>query len=72
MLSLPKTNFYELYSGIRFVDYLSGDEAKRQQFIQGFGKAYSEIGFAAINNHGIPQELINKYYGLVEQFYDYR
>ena len=50
-------------------DYLSGDEQRRQQFIQGFGKAYSEIGFAAINNHGIPQEVINKYYGLVEQFY---
>ena len=27
-------------------DYLSGDEARRQKFIQGFGKAYSEIGFA--------------------------
>ena len=50
-------------------DYLSGDEEKRQRFIQGFGKAYSEIGFAAIENHGIPQEIINKYYGLVEQFY---
>jgi len=50
-------------------DYLSGDEEKRQRFIQGFGKAYSEIGFAAIDNHGIPQDLIDKYYGLVEQFY---
>ena len=40
-------------------DYLSGDEARRQKFIQGFGKAYS----------GIPQPVIDKYYGLVEQFY---
>ena len=42
-------------------DYLSGDEARRQKFIQGFGKAYSEIGFAAIENHGIPQAIIDKY-----------
>lgn len=50
-------------------DYLSGEEARKQKFIQGFGKAYEEIGFAAIENHGISQDLINKYYGLVEQFY---
>lgn len=50
-------------------DYLSGDETRRQKFIQGFGKAYEEIGFAAIENHGIAQDLINKYYGFVEQFY---
>ena len=50
-------------------DYLSGDEARRQKFIQGFGKAYSEIGFAAIENHGIPQEVIDNYYGLVEKFF---
>jgi isopenicillin N synthase-like dioxygenase len=50
-------------------DYLSDDAARRERFIQGFGKAYSEIGFAAIDNHGIPQTLIDKYYHQVEQFF---
>ncbi|HNF48142.1 MAG TPA: 2-oxoglutarate and iron-dependent oxygenase domain-containing protein [Chitinophagales bacterium] len=50
-------------------DYLSGDESRRQKFIQGFGKAYSEIGFAAIENHGIDKDLIDKFYSQVETFF---
>lgn len=50
-------------------DYLSGDPERKAKFVHDFGKAYEEIGFAAINNHGIPQAVIDKYYGLVEKFY---
>ena len=47
-------------------DYLS---SRKDKFIQNFGKAYEEIGFAAIENHGIPSHVIDEYYALVEEFY---
>ncbi|MCB9032428.1 MAG: isopenicillin N synthase family oxygenase [Chitinophagales bacterium] len=50
-------------------DYLSGDAERKQKFIQQFGKAYQEIGFAAVENHGIPQALIDNFYSVVEQFF---
>ena len=50
-------------------DYLSNDSSRKDKFIQNFGKAYEEIGFAAIENHGIPSHVIDEYYALVEEFY---
>lgn len=50
-------------------DYLSDDETRKQKFINGFGKAYEEIGFAAIENHGIPAALTEKFYDVIERFF---
>jgi isopenicillin N synthase-like dioxygenase len=50
-------------------DYLSNDPQRKQKFIQGFGKAYEEIGFAAIENHGIPSELTDRFYKAIQQFF---
>ncbi|MBK7140372.1 MAG: hypothetical protein IPH74_15740 [Bacteroidetes bacterium] len=33
-------------------DYLSNDSSRKDKFIQNVGKAYEEIGFAAIENQG--------------------
>lgn len=49
--------------------FLQGSEAERKQFIADFGKAYEEVGFVTVKNHGIPQELVNKFYQLTEQFF---
>ena len=50
-------------------DYLSDDIVRKQKFIQDFGKAYEEIGFAAIENHGIPPELIQSFYKSIQEFF---
>lgn len=50
-------------------DFLSGDEARKQKFVQELGKAYEEVGFVAVKNHGIPDELIADLYNYVQQFF---
>lgn len=50
-------------------DYLSNDIQRKQQFVKDFGKAYEEIGFAAIENHGIPNDITEKFYKSIEQFF---
>ncbi|MBD0364916.1 MAG: 2-oxoglutarate and iron-dependent oxygenase domain-containing protein, partial [Flavisolibacter sp.] len=35
-------------------DFLSGDERRKQKFVNELGKAYEEVGFVAVKNHGIP------------------
>jgi len=50
-------------------DFLSGDEARKETFVQQLGKAYEEVGFVAVKNHGVPDELIADLYQYVQQFF---
>lgn len=50
-------------------DFLSGDETRKQQFVQELGKAYEEVGFVAVKNHGIPDDLIADLYKYVQAFF---
>jgi isopenicillin N synthase-like dioxygenase len=50
-------------------EFLSGDESKKQSFVKQLGKAYEEVGFVAVSNHGIPDELIAEIYEYVQQFF---
>ena len=50
-------------------DFQSGDANKKQQFVQQLGNAYEEVGFVAVKNHGIPDDLIADLYKYVQQFF---
>ncbi len=50
-------------------DYVNGIAEQREQFIQSIGQAYEDIGFVAIRNHGIDDELIAKFYEVVKAFF---
>jgi isopenicillin N synthase-like dioxygenase len=50
-------------------DFLSGDETRKQKFVQALGKAYEDVGFVAVKNHGIPDSLIADLYDYVQQFF---
>jgi len=50
-------------------DFLSGDETRKQDFVKQLGKAYEEVGFVAVKNHGIPDDLIADLYKYVQQFF---
>ncbi|GAB4093426.1 isopenicillin N synthase family dioxygenase [Flaviaesturariibacter terrae] len=54
---------------VDLAEFLSGDEAKKQKFVQEIGKAYEEVGFVAVKNHGVPDELIADLYKYVQQFF---
>jgi isopenicillin N synthase-like dioxygenase len=50
-------------------DFLSGDQRKKEKFVQDLGKAYEEVGFVAVKNHGIPDDLIADLYKYVQKFF---
>ena len=50
-------------------DFLSGDPTRKQNFVEALGRAYEEVGFVAVKNHGIPDDLIADLYKNVQEFY---
>lgn len=54
---------------VDLADFLSGDPEKKNAFVQSLGKAYEEVGFVAVKNHGVPDELINDLYTYVQEFF---
>jgi isopenicillin N synthase-like dioxygenase len=50
-------------------DFTGGDPEKKAAFVQELGKAYEDVGFVAVKNHGIPPELIADLYQYVQQFF---
>jgi isopenicillin N synthase-like dioxygenase len=54
---------------VDLADFLSVDASRKESFVQQLGKAYEEVGFVAVKNHGIPDHLINHLYEYVQQFF---
>jgi isopenicillin N synthase-like dioxygenase len=54
---------------VNLLDFVSGDATRKANFVAQIGKAYEEIGFVAVENHGIDNDLINKFYDCVERFF---
>lgn len=49
-------------------EFLAGGD-KKQKFVLELGKAFEDTGFVSVRNHGVPQELIDKYYDAVKSFF---
>ncbi len=54
---------------VDLADFLSNDKKRKNNFVQQLGKAYEEVGFVAVKNHGITDELISDLYKYVQQFF---
>ena len=54
---------------VDLADFLSGDAVKKSEFVQKLGRAYEEVGFVAVKNHGVPDELIEDLYKYVQEFF---
>ena len=50
-------------------DFLSDDPNKKQQFINDIGKAYEDIGFVALKGHFLDDELVDRLYGEIKNFF---
>lgn len=51
-------------------DFVSESSEKKQQFINDIGKAYEEIGFVALKGHFLDEELVEKLYGEIKNFFE--
>lgn len=49
--------------------FTQGTSESKRAFVEQLGKAYEEVGFVAVKNHGIPDELIKSLYQNVQQFF---
>ncbi|MCY7420578.1 MAG: isopenicillin N synthase family oxygenase [Chitinophagaceae bacterium] len=54
---------------VDLADFLSSDPHRKAAFVQQLGKAYEEVGFVAVKNHGVPDALISHLYEYVQQFF---
>jgi isopenicillin N synthase-like dioxygenase len=54
---------------VDLAEFLGGDPVKKAAFVQQLGKAYEEVGFVAVKNHGVPDELIADLYKYVQEFF---
>lgn len=50
-------------------DFIKGSSEKRNKFVQELGEAFESVGFVAVKNHGISEEVINSLYKLSKDFF---
>lgn len=50
-------------------DFISGDSGQKEKFVADLGSAFTNIGFVAIKNHGLSDELRTQLYDAVKRFF---
>ena len=54
---------------VDLADYIHGSAEQKNNFVNSLGRAYEEVGFVAVKNHGVPDEIIEKLYSSVKSFF---
>ncbi|MBK8954471.1 MAG: isopenicillin N synthase family oxygenase [Saprospiraceae bacterium] len=49
--------------------FSSGDQTQKARFVAGLGKAFHEIGFVGVVNHGVPKPLVDGFYEASKKFF---
>lgn len=60
---------YNEIPSLDLADFTEGNEEQRAKFVADLGAAYNNIGFVAIKNHGLSDELVEKLYATVQAFF---
>ncbi len=55
---------------VNLADFLSEDPKQKQKFVDEIGKAYEEIGFVALKNHFLSDELVEDLYKEIKAFFN--
>src|SRR5690554_3043737 len=54
---------------VDLADFLSEDPSRKQKFVEEIGKAYEEIGFVALKNHFLSDDLVEALYKEIKSFF---
>ncbi len=49
--------------------FVNGNEEQRAAFVKELGKAFHEVGFVGVRNHGVPQDLVDGFYSASKEFF---
>lgn len=58
--------------GIPTVDlskFVNGSSGEKEAFVRDLGKAFHEVGFVAVVNHGVPKDLVDGFYTASKTFF---
>ena len=54
---------------VDLADFLSGDNTRKAKFVQELGRAYEDVGFVAVKNHLLTDQLSETLYAEVKKFF---
>jgi isopenicillin N synthase-like dioxygenase len=60
---------YDKIPSLDLADFTGGDPAKKKKFVEDLGSAYNSIGFVAIRNHYLTDELSARLYDTIKKFF---
>ncbi|GHN00615.1 flavonol synthase [Cytophagales bacterium WSM2-2] len=60
---------YDEVPSLDLADFTGGDAEKKKKFVAALGAAYNNIGFVAIRNHYLSDELSAKLYEVIKKFF---
>lgn len=60
---------YEEVPSLDLANFIEGNEEQKAKFVQDLGDAYTNIGFAAIKNHYLSNDLQENLYNAVQKFF---
>jgi isopenicillin N synthase-like dioxygenase len=55
---------------VNLADFLSGNKELKMNFVEKLGKAYEDIGFVSVKNHGLSDALCDSLYQQVQNFFN--
>jgi len=60
---------YDQIPSLDLADFTSGDPARKKKFVKELGEAYHNIGFVAIRNHYLTDDLSDRLYKTIKKFF---
>ena len=60
---------YDQIPSLDLADFTTGDPQKKKKFVEDLGSAYNTIGFVAIRNHFLTNELSARLYDTIKKFF---
>ena len=60
---------YDTIPSLDLADFTSGDAQKKKKFVADLGEAYHTIGFVAIRNHYLTEDLSKRLYDVIKKFF---
>lgn len=60
---------YDQIPSLDLADFTGGDPARKKKFVSDLGAAYNAIGFVAVRNHFLNEELSRNLYDVIKRFF---